>query len=56
LLLEKFISSILFLDKNSVDVSLTLWAVAIGLIIVMLAVSRVAHRHASVISTKEAVL
>jgi len=39
-----------------VDVSLTLWAATIGLILVMLAVDLFAHRHASVISIKEAAL
>lgn len=56
MLLEKFISSILFLDRNSVDVSLALWAVAFGLILVMPAVDRFANRHATVISTKESAL
>ena len=38
------------------DVSLSLWAVTIGLILFMLAVDLFAHRHASVISIKEAAL
>ena len=38
------------------DVSVTLWAATIGLILVMLAVDLFAHRHASVISMKEAAL
>jgi tellurite resistance protein TerC len=56
LLLEKFISSILFLDRNSMDVSLALWAAAFGLILVMPAVDRFANRHASVVATKESAL
>ncbi len=38
------------------DVSLTLWAVVFGLFLVMPAVDRIAHQHASVISTKESAL
>ncbi len=38
------------------EVSLTLWAITIGLILFMLAVDLFAHRHASVISIKEAAL
>ncbi len=38
------------------DVSITLWAATIGLILFMLAVDLFAHRHASVISMKEAAL
>lgn len=38
------------------DVSLELWAAAFGLILVMPAVDRIAHQHASVISTKESAL
>ena len=38
------------------DVSATLWAATIGLILLMLAVDLFAHRHASVISVKEAAL
>ncbi len=56
MLLEKFISSILFLDRNSVDVSLVLWVAAFGLILVMPAVDRFANRHASVVATKESEL
>jgi tellurite resistance protein TerC len=39
-----------------VDVSLTLWLATLGLILLMLAIDLFAHRHASVISIKEAAL
>ncbi len=38
------------------DVSLTLWLATLGLILLMLAIDLFAHRHASVISIKEAAL
>jgi len=38
------------------DVSIALWAAALGLILVMPAVDRFANRHASVVATKESAL